>query len=554
MEFLLPFRTEDSNLPPIQAGFDRREILPGLDFDMPFVDNEFSPQSLSSTARQQIVPALDFDEDRRLDGDTLPQGNAAPLGGNSLCHLPCQQWQFGRPQLSQPRQIPDIRQGLGRRQVQQDIVALADFIKGQVRLVAFRESLWYFEAPCWHPLVGRKGLARLVRELQKFKLDTCLGKRDVTAILNRLEIDPALQDEAELIHPKHCLNFLDGTLNLRTGEFYDHCPDDYFISYLALNYSDVCDAMEIDSGKIFEEFVSTISGGNPAIRQQLLELTIQVLTDCALKYFYVLLGPSHTGKSQFGRFLEELIGRDWVTSVRSINDFGQRFTTGYTEGMRLVTCLDLPNITLTGDAISELKRLVGDDDTKGEKKHLGPTSIYQKPLLIFASNYPIKVNRIQEETAFLNRMITIPFSNPCPEDEMIPQLYKELLCESPYIIGQAICAYKNLAGRNFAATQSEVSSGFQPEEGNQAIRDIAYFIQNTCIANPSYESTTENLYLSYQQYAEKCGLKQVNLTIFSRSFLKAAALAEVSVEKVKRTNGSDSRGYAGIKVIDNWEN
>ena len=47
-----------------------------------------------------------------------------------------------------------------------------------------------------------------------------------------------------------------------------------------------------------------------------------------VKYFYVLLGESNTGKTQFGRFLEELVGRENVESVRGVHDFANQWTVG----------------------------------------------------------------------------------------------------------------------------------------------------------------------------------------------------------------------------------
>lgn len=74
-----------------------------------------------------------------------------------------------------------------------------------------------------------------------------------------------------------------------------------------------------------------------------------------IKYFFLLYGPSNTGKSQLAVFLQELIGKAYSLSIRSINDLGDRWTTGNMFGKKLCTCLDIPNHSLSAETISSLK-------------------------------------------------------------------------------------------------------------------------------------------------------------------------------------------------------
>src|SRR5699024_9520922 len=109
------------------------------------------------------------------------------------------------------------------------------------------------------------------------------------------------------------------------------------------------------------------------------------------KVFYVLLGESGTGKTQFGRFLEELLGRKNVESLSGVHDFTNRFTTSALEGKLLATCLDLPDEPLPFIAVGIIKQFVGDDPIKVEAKYKNSHTIYHKPLLLFAGNHPIRI-------------------------------------------------------------------------------------------------------------------------------------------------------------------
>ena len=79
-----------------------------------------------------------------------------------------------------------------------------------------------------------------------------------------------------------------------------------------------------------------------------------------------------------------------------------------------------------------LKQFVGDDPIKVEQKYKDSRTIYQKPLLLFAGNHPIRISNITQEQALFNRMVVIPFQNPVAPAQMRQQLYKSLLEEAPY--------------------------------------------------------------------------------------------------------------------------
>ena len=124
----------------------------------------------------------------------------------------------------------------------------------------------------------------------------------------------------------------------------------------------------MSSGPYFEHFAAQIGNNDLQVRQQLLELIALAITGYEAKVFYVLLGPSNTGKTQFGRFLEELLGRENVASLAGVHDFSNRFTTSSLEGKMLATCLDLPDSPLPSVAVGVIKQVGGDDPIKGGAK------------------------------------------------------------------------------------------------------------------------------------------------------------------------------------------
>ena len=545
--------------------------------------------------RNSNPPPLEFELDESTDGIAL-SGGVTRQYDHYIQGLPPSPYSFGKlPKTPLKPKVPDVSQGLGRRQARKDIVSLAKYVATILTLMVYRDELYVFEPPCWRLLKKRDACTKILEVLDSDDVNGCLVDSDAMTIYRRLLIESALQHPQELEPPNETINFRDGTYcfanfeiavswfslwescclrrrwlrgppshsgtspkgggkgdllfpnlveyyNILEHNFYAHRPEDEFTYFVDVAWTDVCSSTE---GKTFETFVASSGDGNPLVRQQLLELVALALTGMQLKYFYVILGRSHTGKTQFGRFLEELVGRANVGSISGIEDLGTQWTGGEIADCRLVTCLDLSNKVIPEAALTELKRLVGDDSVKGQKKYKDSITYYRKPLVVFAGNYPLRIPRIEKEEAFLNRMVVIPFSNPQNEETMIHHLYKELLQEAPYIIHEAIDAFEALAARNYRVTRSEIPEEFQPEDGRRAARDITKFIQTCCEFSTEQETSSADLWDAYCLYREGHDSVIHSQIDFSRNLAQALEGVEL-VSPMKRVNGTEARGYRGI--------
>lgn len=437
---------------------------------------------------------------------------------------------------------PDISKGLGQHQAKQDLVKLEEFIVKSLPFMVYQGTLCMYTSPCWQRLKEQQA-ERIIRTvLENAGQSYCLTKREYKIIYEALLINPKIQSITEECLPEHKLNFLDGTYDLHFRRLLPHDPADLFFSCINVAYKDIRHC----PGDIFEAFVQNISNGDPNIRSQLLQLIALTIFRIPIKYFFVLLGPSNTGKTQFGRFLEELVGRDQVACVRDVRDFADRWTVGSLSGKMLATCLDLPNAPLPPSAVGIIKQFVGDDPVKGERKYQEPFTIYQKPLLLLAGNYSIRISKIEEERALLNRMVIIPFQNPVDECNMRRQLYKDLLEEAPYIIGQAIDAYYDLEANNFQITRACLPQELQPQDARERHNAVARFTEQYCCYDPDSETSTEDLFRAFCSCTDDVSLTK---TDFARCLSEVLSVAP-NVAAAKRTSGTDQRGYRGIRLND----
>lgn len=347
--------------------------------------------------------------------------------------------------------------------------------------------------------------------------------------------------------PENCINCLDGVLNLLTMRSRPSSPADHYFHYFNLTLHEVQSPPKY--GHYFERFAEQAGDGNPEVRRQILELIALAMTGKQLKVFYAMLGPSNCGKSQVGRFLEELLGRKNVMVVRHIDDFSGSFTVGSLCGKLLGMCLDLPSGTLPQSAVAILKQLVGTDPIKGERKYAHPFMFDVKPLLLLAGNHPIRVANADREEAFFNRLVVIPFSNPVSSSsEVIIDLYKYFLAEAPHIVHEAALAFQALAEQNWEPTRVPVPDEFSRQEGDPKLLAVQSFLENCVVESVGSEVSTSALFSEYGAYAEASGQPMLSEIAFSRALSIVLRRIMPSVLPIKRVENSDARGYRNIEV------
>ncbi len=364
---------------------------------------------------------------------------------------------------------------------------------------------------------------------------------DYKKIYLELLHDPELKVKEKLSSPPQIVNFFDGEIDFTSNPM---CiqrsnPVHYFMSSINVSCQDVLDPPM--AGETFERFIRYASGGDETIRTQILELLAIAMTGDQLKHFYVIYGPSNSGKSQWGRFMRELLGQNQVEAVRGAHDLGDRWTPGSLAGKKLALCSDLPNKVLPSNAIGMIKQFCGDDPIKGEEKYANSFTYDQKALLLFIGNFPIRLPHAEQDEAFWNRMIVIPFMNPVQEENMELNLYQKLLDEAPYIIHEAIIAYQALAERNYVLTRSEIPMEFR-QNGIYGIDTVRDFVRANLEERIDNGVSTREL---YEAFCSQSG-QGMALTTFSRAL--AAAIQELfpHAVQVKRVNASGDRGYKNL--------
>lgn len=409
--------------------------------------------------------------------------------------------------------------------------------------------LCYYDQCFWRRLLDKDdAIIALRKVLMKHpSLYRTLTNSDYKNLYASLKTNPDIPHLD--VPPRHRgqINFFDGVLDLDSGEVLPHQPEQYFFSYVNTSVYDVLSPPT--SGEVFESFVERAGNGDGILREQLLEQVLMAFAELDLKYLGYLVGPSHTGKSQFGAWLEGSLGPENIQVLRDINDFSDKWTVGSLAGKKLVSCWDVPDNPVSKTAVGYIKMLVGDDTMKGEIKYGKIFSIRRKPHLILASNFPLKIADAHKETALLNRVITIPFQNPVSESEMTQNLYEHLLHETSYILNQAMQTYHRFKARNFVPTQASIPEEYQPQEGNQPMRTVEAFIETTITVQQASEVSTSTLYHAFLDFATCDDENSMSELTFSKVFSRAIFTYFPNAESIRmNSEGGRCRGYKGIAL------
>lgn len=149
-----------------------------------------------------------------------------------------------------------------------------------------------------------------------------------------------------------------------------------------------------------------------------------------------------------------------------------------------------------------------------------------------------------EEQALLNRMVAIPFLNPVPEQEMRQQFFQNLLDEAPYIVREALVAFRALVERNFQVTRTELPPQYAPQDSRAGYQAVKEFIHTHCIPQPGACVATHTLFEGFSQWGD-VPLTEID---FSRCLSEVLANAE-GITAEKRVGPSQRRGYRGLALL-----
>ena len=295
--------------------------------------------------------------------------------------------------------------------------------------------------------------------------------------------------------------------------------------------------------------IGFITGNDYALQMRIWQMLGYIFAcDTDGKVFFLLQGVSNSGKSVLLELLRSMFNPEAVSTL-DLYRLGDRFSGAALIEKKLNICGDLPNRTLSAQAVATLKQITGRDLMTVEEKYKPLATMAPAINLVFASNFPIRM--AEEDTALLSRMVVIPFRFSIPTEQQDHLLTQKILAERDGIFLRAIHAYHRLlADKYIFAGQALVDqllsqSYASPMSENQ---NIAAFLNDCCIL------TGDNSFTSTQDLHEACTAYCVghdlpiitDRTRFSR-ILRSQLANKVKPKKI-RIGDKTHNGYIGIKL------
>jgi putative DNA primase/helicase len=335
-------------------------------------------------------------------------------------------------------------------------------------------------------------------------------------------------------HPD-LLVFINGTVDLRTGELGPHDPKHFITRLVRFEYRPGADC------PLFLATLDRLMGGGD--RAERLIDALQVLFGYSLtgwtreKVVFIFYGSGNNGKTTilalFLKLLEEcgvllqidslMVKHETNNSQADLADLrGARFvmTSETEEGQRL--------------AEGKLKRITqGMGKIKATRKYENPITFSETHKLFVDANHRPVIRGT--DPAIWNRLFCVPFTVTVPDAEIDRELPEKLLAEAEGILAWAVAgaAHWHREGLRRPAEVTEAVRVYREE-----MDQIGRFIAAECVTGSSFQASARELFARYRHWAGESGEEIMTSNMFGRKLVEHEG---ISREKV----GGDIR-YLGI--------
>ena len=356
--------------------------------------------------------------------------------------------------------------------------------------------------------------------------------------VKQLETDPFILLEKKPDN-SGCVLFDNGMFDIRTGKRESFRPPERFCIYkVHANYL----WQEVET-PVFDSFLEDISGGWSDVKRLILTfIGYCLIPDLDAKCFFVLGTARDSGKSVILNFLERLIGEE-VISNSTLQGLERQFGMANLTGKILNTFGDLPSRALKDSAVSNIKALTGDDKVSIEKKYKDEISYRNMAKFVFATNHPIQLQ--EEDDAFWERMVLIPFMVSIPKENQNKNLLDDLWAERDGIVSKAMYFARLLIKNNYVFPECQLATKMKNEWSNTDTSEVVDFIQQCCdFSDYTVKTPTDTLYDAYVKYCALNRVQPKRIEDFSHALRKNYKLPSIRV----KDGIHYLRGYLGIKL------
>jgi putative DNA primase/helicase len=350
---------------------------------------------------------------------------------------------------------------------------------------------------------------------------SCLEARRIASMLTMAECELVVTPEQLDSHP-FLLNFLNGTVDLRTGELFPHDASQFITKLVHHNYNPEAEC------PLFLSVIARMMGNHPDASEPELDRAERMVSylQRALGYsltgtteekaVFVPFGAGNNGKTTllatFLNLLQEysvLLQVDTLMARQENNN--TQADLADLRGARFV----MTSETEEGQRLSQgkLKRITqGMGRIKATRKYENPIEFPETHKLWMDTNSKPTIRAADDQATF-NRLHPIPFTVTIPPEEVDRGLPGKLLAEAEGILAWAVQGAKLWRQQGLGKPPEVVAANDDWKSEND---QLGRFIEECCIVSDSFSGRARPLYLSYRQWAEGAGENAISETLFGR--------------------------------------
>ncbi|EKI9449705.1 phage/plasmid primase, P4 family [Escherichia coli] len=253
------------------------------------------------------------------------------------------------------------------------------------------------------------------------------------------------------------LPFANGALDLKTGEFSPHTPENWITTHNGIEYTPPAPGENIrDNAPNFHKWLEHAAGKDS---RKMMRICAALYMIMANRYdwqmFIEATGEGGSGKSTFTHIASLLAGKQNTVSAEmtSLDDAGGR---AQVVGSRLIVLADQPKYTGEGTGI---KKITGGDPVEINPKYEKRFTAVIRAVVLATNNNPMIFT--ERAGGVSRRRVIFRFDNIVREDEKDKDLPEKVAAEIPVIIRRLLA--------NFADPEKARALLLEQRDGDEAL-------------------------------------------------------------------------------------
>ncbi|EMV2356984.1 DNA primase family protein [Escherichia coli] len=338
------------------------------------------------------------------------------------------------------------------------------------------------------------------------------------------------------------LPFANGALDLKTGEFSPHTPENWITTHNGIEYTPPAPGENIrDNAPNFHKWLEHAAGKDP---RKMMRICAALYMIMANRYdwqmFIETTGDGGSGKSTFTHIASLLAGKQNTVSAEmtSLDDAGGR---AQVVGSRLIVLADQPKYTGEGTGI---KKITGGDPVEINPKYEKRFTAVIRTVVLATNNNPMIFT--ERAGGVARRRVIFRFDNIVSEAEKDRELPEKIAAEIPVIIRRLLANFTDPEkARALLLEQRDGDEALAIKQQTDPVIEFCQFLNFLEEARglmmggggDSVKYTTRNslyrVYLAFMAYAGRS--KPLNVAEFSKAMKPAAKVYghEYITRKVK---------------------